>query len=64
MNISEIRQLYSACTRTQAVNKAIADKSTRNKSTALDKMTQANNESFARELREHPSEDNNLNVVQ
>ena len=30
MNISEIRQLYSACTRSQAVNKAIADKSTRN----------------------------------
>ena len=34
----------------------------RNKSTALDKMMEANNESFARELREHPSEDNNLNV--
>ena len=34
----------------------------RNKSTALDKMVEANNESFARELREHPSEDNNLNV--
>ena len=34
----------------------------RNKSTADDKMTEANNESFARELREHPSKDNNLNV--
>ena len=34
----------------------------RNKSTADDKMTEANNESFARELREHPSKDNDLNV--
>ena len=34
----------------------------RNKSTAHDKVMEANNENIARELREHPTTDNNLNV--